>query len=230
MENRENVTIGPIFAYVINFDAATPYPQRFTYLACSQLALNTNMPCLKTINGPYKCSHDSLEMGTWIDAYRFDVFLVDGSIGQDCPPLRAGIFDAAKTLLNNRSPGDFSLMEEDTQVATVKGVINKMPFVYVWVRVFDCRLTIQRLAFVDTVKRQTPGAYRKKIALVSMTPLSDADSYSTPTSTLSGSFYAGSSSRHVDVNPTEFQTLKERVKEMESMIRNMHGDWKEGVD
>ncbi|CAM6085996.1 unnamed protein product [Calypogeia fissa] len=222
MENRENVTIGPISPYVINFDATTPYPRRFTYLACSQLALNTNMPCLKTINGPYKCSHDSLEMGTWIDAYRFDVFLVDGSIGQDCPPLRASIFDTAKTLLNNRNPGDFSLMEEDTQLATVEGVIGKMPFVEVWVRVFDRRPTILCLVFVDTMKPQMPvRAYQKKIASVSTTPLNDADSYSTPTSTLSGSFYVGSSSRRVDVNPAEFQTLKERVKEMESMIQNM---------
>lgn len=37
-------------------------------------------------------SPDSLEKGTWMDAFKFDVIFVDGSIGLDCAPLWVDIF------------------------------------------------------------------------------------------------------------------------------------------
>lgn len=223
MEVRENVQLGPIRCFVVNFDAPQPYPKKFTYLACSRL-LGTNRPCSKAIEGPYKCDHNSLERGTWEDCYRFDVWVADGSIGPENPPLRIALFDAAKSLLLQKSAGDFSLQTEAVQVASVKGVIDKMPLVDVWIKVKEGRPTAETLSYVVESCNTPPtistaGSKKKTPLRGAFTPRKQSDCHlSSVYATQASDFSIGSSSRVSIVGPEEFATLKARVAEMEEVL------------
>lgn len=89
----------PIQGYVVNFDVTTPYQtKRFICLAHSHFG-NNNRVSQRTIQGPCKHDHDSLEKGTLVDAYMFDIFPADGTIRPNCSPLLVTIFKVAKTML-----------------------------------------------------------------------------------------------------------------------------------
>lgn len=57
--------------------------------------------------------------------FRFDIFLADGSIGSDCPPLRATVFQPAADLIG-QSPQNFSSLQDFEQYAIVHAVTTKM--------------------------------------------------------------------------------------------------------
>ncbi|CAM6084927.1 unnamed protein product [Calypogeia fissa] len=140
---REIFMYGPMTAYLVNSDAPVAYPRKFIYKGCTKLVEN-GRPCGKTVEGQKKCEHGSLISETWAFMYRFDIFLVDGSIGSDCPPLRAGIFNAATGLLG-MTPPFFNQKAETEQLSIVHGVLNKMPLVEIYVRVKASNATIQSL-------------------------------------------------------------------------------------
>lgn len=98
MEDGEIYSIDPIQGYVVNFEPTSAYPKMFIYLACNWIG-NNNRTCQKTIEGPNRCHHDSLEKRTWMDALKFDVIFVDGSINLDYGPLQMDIFKATKDIL-----------------------------------------------------------------------------------------------------------------------------------
>lgn len=138
------ITFPPMVGYIVSFHAPNPYPRKFTYLACTEL-LDSNMRCMKSVEGPQKCEHGSMQLGSYMDQYRFDVFFVDDGIGVKCPPLRATVFDAGRALLENRNADVFRFMREGAQIALVRRVIDNLPLVEIIVRVSAGKATIQRL-------------------------------------------------------------------------------------
>ncbi|CAM6094538.1 unnamed protein product [Calypogeia fissa] len=227
IDDNQNVTLGPIHAYIVNFHAPYAYPRRFTYLACTEVVKEKgpSQPCMRTIDGTSKC--DSLERGTWIDAYCFDLIFADKSLEEDCRPLQVAIFEARKSFLHGKSVGGFSLYEEDQQKAMVENVVEKMPYVEVIIQIHEGRPAIQRLSFLPSCSAKV-GLHetlesRKKSSLC--TPNRDADGdadcFSIPTGTFNSNFSGGSNS-NVAANPNEFQELKDRVKEMEKLLQNMN--------
>ncbi|CAM6120650.1 unnamed protein product [Calypogeia fissa] len=81
---------------------------------------------------------------TWAFMFRFDIFLVDGSIGPDCPPLQVGIFDAAIGLFGMTAPF-FNQKPETEQLSIVNGVLKQMPLLEIYIRVKAGFATIQSL-------------------------------------------------------------------------------------
>ncbi|CAM6089791.1 unnamed protein product [Calypogeia fissa] len=141
-----------MIAYVVNFDAPIAYPRKFIYKGCTKLVEN-GRPCAKTVEGQKKCEHGSLISETWAFMFRFDVFLVDGSIGSDCPPLQVGIFNAAIGLLG-MTPPFFNKKPETEQLSIVHGVLKTMPLVEIYIRVKAGNATIQSL---DVIPGSLPG-------------------------------------------------------------------------
>lgn len=215
-------TFGPISAYLVNFVSPIAHPRCFTYHACTQIGDNGRM-CSKTIEGPYKCGHLSMDRGTWTEQYRFDVILVDCSVGEDCPPLRAAVFDAGMTLLGGRTPEAFALLDEDVQVSTVREVIDALPYVEVIVRVHKGSASIQRLLFIRPVtsspkQRSTPRQSQRsrlKPSAATSTQLGSKSTEPPCTSTRITDEEEGSIAR------SDFDNLKARVREMEILFNNM---------
>ncbi|CAM6129755.1 unnamed protein product [Calypogeia fissa] len=221
MEARKECTIGPVVVYLVNWDAQCRYPRRFTYLACSKVG-KWNNTCMKTIEGPNRCEHNSLEHGTWLDSYRFNLTIVDGSVGVDCPPLRASVFDAARTILK-KSAGDFSLLDEEDQVATITGAIDKIPLVECWVRVQKSTPVIQKILLYGAGLPVTPASRLRTVSGDGFsTPANYGGGlYSTPATRFSGGAARESSQKHPNVKKGDFDSLKARVKEMEELLNNM---------
>lgn len=126
IQAKETGTFGPFKAFLVNFEANIEFPQKFYYHGCTRQG-GSGRACCKTVEGLYACPHITAKGQdvNWTQMYRFDVFLVDGSIGTDCPPLRAAVFQAAADLIG-RSPHEFSLLPDFEQFAIVHAMTTKM--------------------------------------------------------------------------------------------------------
>lgn len=137
---------GPIGAYITGFDAATPHPFRFMYHGCSHVS-RQGRHCRKAIKGPSPCGHSALTPGEkWQKMYRFDIFLAGDGLGPACPPLRAGIFEDAITLLGVH-PDVLDLLSEPAQHLHVHDCINKNLWVEVALRCKEGIVTVHEMKF-----------------------------------------------------------------------------------
>lgn len=201
MKAQESGTFGPLKAFLVNFEAATDFPRKFYYHGCTR-TVGGGRPCSKTVEGLYACPHNStsIQDGKWCQMYRFDIFLADGSIGNDCPPLRASIFQAATDLIGH-SPAKFSLLPAIEQYSIVHALTTKMLEVHCSVHLKhhaghmsciiqslavlgdeDCQILHSKMPTSSTPKRSTGR------------PISSPAIYQTPRTTRSGAGDISSSS------------------------------------
>jgi len=175
---------------------------------------------MKNIEGPWKCrDHEESHHLNWVDQYRFDVLLADGSIGSGCSPLHIPLFDAAKSFLKGKSAGQFALLEEHEQEAMVKGIIDKIPYVEISVCITAGRPVIEQLQYVE-VENRTPVS-NKKQGYGTPREEKGSVSFATPTSSFPGRYSGSSSGRHSAVEPEEFETPKKRLKDIEAQFAAM---------
>lgn len=134
MRAKETGSFGPLKAFLVNFEAATDFPRKFYYHGCTRVVAG-GRTCSKTMEILYACPHSATSGrdGNWTEMYRFDVYLADGSIGNDFPPLRATVFHPPADLIGH-SPSDFSRPSVFEQFAIVHGLTTKMHEVLCYVR------------------------------------------------------------------------------------------------
>lgn len=226
MENGNSITFGPMFGYIVNCDSPIGFPGEFTYLACTEVS-EFNISCSKPVEGPNKCLHRSLEHGRYVDQYMFDVFFVDGGVGHDCPPLRATVFEAAgRALFGNQSADSYRFMDYKFQKATLRRIMDGIPYVEIVVRVSAGVATIEQLK----VLREGNNAPRRTLhsqctLMTSRTPHQGTESEvgSTPSATgfIPRDREKLTCSSAYNILRGEAEKLKATVKEMKSLVNSM---------
>lgn len=160
---------GPLKAFVVNFDADNPFPRKFYYHGCTHKDLGGKL-CGRTVEGASQCNHNSMVAGTWAHVYRFDIFLVDSSVGIECPPLRVTCFNAACSLMG-LSAAYFSTKPHQEQYHLLHDAMRKMSLVEVTIRVKDYSAIVQTLQVIPMEDknedilgiRPTQGATQKSV-------------------------------------------------------------------
>ena len=155
---------------------------------------------------------------------------MDRGIAEDCPPLRATVFDAGRALLDNRRADVFKFMREEAQNAFVRRVMDNLPFVEIVVRVSAGKATIQRLKVLrannDSPRRPLHCGPRcmasmspREISVADITPATGEAPAST-TEVLGGPWSPSYAAYRSLV--AEVQSLKSSVKDMEMMLKSLH--------
>lgn len=121
MEANESKTFAGVQVFIVNYLA----PCKFTYLGCTQRP--GGKPCRRIVEGPFQCQHKSVEKGTVALMYRFSVALVDGSIGHDCPPLHASIWDVGASSLTGMPASEFCELTDEEQVQMINEITHNLP-------------------------------------------------------------------------------------------------------
>ncbi|CAM6099404.1 unnamed protein product [Calypogeia fissa] len=139
---------GPIPVYVVNFDAPLEYPRKFVYQGCTSIA-TSGRTCAKYFQATTPCPH-KMAVGTiWAPMYRFDVFMVDYSVGcLRTPPLRATLFGAPASNLVGVGLSEFNEMNKLEQIACVHHATSKMNVVDVVIRTKGGQSIVQSMSAI----------------------------------------------------------------------------------
>jgi hypothetical protein len=167
--------------YIVNFDANVDFPSKFVYIGCCRPG-GAGQRCAKKLDSISQCQRHGNSLGSSSKMYRFDLYLVDSSVGPDCPPLRATIFEAASNLLG-MNPTDFSQQSDYDQFLMVHSVTNCMQLIDVVISTRPGQVVVQSILTVLDDVDATPAPAQTRRAY-SVTPrqnhLSTPSSYFTP--------------------------------------------------
>lgn len=105
IDEREAKVFYGLNVFVVNFVANQEHPQQLTYPGC-MVKLPNGQTCLKAVDGLNACAHNPLE-SPFSEMYRFSIGLVDGSIGQDCPPFTVSLWHVGAAALLGMKPAVF---------------------------------------------------------------------------------------------------------------------------
>lgn len=138
-----------------NYVARSPYPRKFTYVACPYTN-DSGFPCGKSLEFGPRCGHDL----PGIPKFRFELILFDAFYA-GCKPLRVNIWDSASIFVG-RSAVQFSNLSEEFQIQTIQSVVHRCPKLGVTLVVEDREVNIQGFSFLNELCA-SPSAYCRSV-------------------------------------------------------------------
>lgn len=140
IEAKQTASFHDVVVHLVNFESTFPHPRRFAYKACPHQLGHGGCCGLSKELGGHVCGH----MVEGVDAYNFEVVIVDAVFGQ-ATPIRAEICDSASVWLG-LGPSDLRACTEQEQLDYIRAVALQCRRCAVVLHVKDGVLSVEILS------------------------------------------------------------------------------------